>query len=81
MTLDLTQPVWLYDDRSMTDDILPMTGVLWQGRIDGADYAVIYSTALDKTIEQPLLCALADGQILNSDYDSWYATNDISKLG
>ena len=72
MALDLSKPVWFYDDRAKSDDILELDKILWQ------DETFILCRV--KGIDEPCLYDFKNGKMLNGDYFSWIATNDISWL-
>lgn len=89
--LDLTKPVWFYDDRSKDDDVLELKAVLWQNGVYVLCQIIIrqydessvgppfdFSTWSTREHTEPILIKLDDGRVCNSDYDSWYATNDMS---
>lgn len=87
-SLRLDQPVWFADDRRKTDDLLKLTRVLWQND-DGYVLCEVVLHIYDdqhpldptlwrtKAFAEPILLDQL-GNVLNQDYWSYDATNDIS---
>ncbi len=102
--IDLTKPIWFYDDRSKDDSVLELQEILWQNegfvlcrvvcrclptsdcadktesfeQLSAAEKAFFDFSTWDSEPVDPILFKLDGGVVLNSDYDSWYATNDMS---
>ena len=57
------------DDRSKDDRILLLSTILWSDNR--------YTLCEVERASEPLLVSMENGRVLNSNYDSWYATDNI----
>lgn len=73
--IDTTQVVYFYDDRNKYDYMFKLKEVLFQD----ADNCYCVAVCTDETnpFEEKILFNLKDGTVETSEYDSWYATNDV----
>jgi hypothetical protein len=69
-------PIYFYDDRNKYDYMLKADeNILYN---DG-DIAIVMAmpTNPEYDAQEKIIFNLADGSVVNSEYDSWYATNDV----
>lgn len=82
--LDPNQDVWFYDDRAKTRDLLRAVETLWSDgthvlfRVEKAFSDSDFAFNLVEAGGQPMLVEIEGGDVLNEDFGSWIATNDIS---
>jgi len=84
--IDITKDTWFFDDRAKSRDLLKVDAVLWSDHAHAlcrvvkvrSDSSRAFNLAANEF--EPFLVELGDGEVLNSQFDSWYATNDISTL-
>lgn len=86
--IELDKPIWLFDDRSKSDNIMEVKEVLWKNeayvlcRVVLREFADEHGLDLAKwtaeDFEEPILFDINSGSVQNTNYDSWFATNDIS---
>jgi hypothetical protein len=74
--IDCSLPIYFYDDRDKYDSMMKLTQVLYQ---DEETCVCIASWTAPHLIPYTtkLMFNIADGQVVNGDYDSWIATNDV----
>lgn len=75
--IDITQPVFFYDDRSKTDMLVSMDVVLFHG--DKFVLCTIKEHIWEEpedNYDEPLLFNIETGDVLNGNYDSWCASNE-----
>lgn len=75
-SVDPSKPMYFYDDRNKYDYMFKAVGeVLY--RDDEIAIIMAQSTDLEYNLTEKLIFNLKDGTVVNSDYYSWYATNDL----
>jgi|ERR1017187_5064411 hypothetical protein len=82
--IDITKPVFFYDDRGRNDILMEIDKVLFHNEIHvlcTVKEAVCYDDEEAKEAvcyddEEAILFLIDSGKVLNSNYDSWYAQND-----
>jgi len=74
--INIADPVYFYDDRSKYDFMFKLSTVLYAD--DGVCLCAAKCT--DESLRVPdekILFDVTNGKVLVSEYDSWYATNDV----
>jgi|SRR5476651_1535811 len=75
--INCSLPIYFYDDRNKYDSMMKLTQVLYQDE----DTCVCIANWTAPHIAEyttKLMFNIADGQVINSDYNSWIATNDVA---
>jgi hypothetical protein len=74
--IDLSQDMYFYDDRNKYDYMYRLVKILYSD--DTVALCEVSCTLLGEGIpDEKFLIKIANGEVINSDYYSWYATNDL----
>ena len=65
--IDITQPIFIYDDRGKEPDDITIDNIMFQT----GDFILCKAEAVDEL----LLINIKTERVLNAEYWSWYATN------
>lgn len=67
--IDITQPMFIYDDRSKVLDNITIDGVMFRT----GDFILCHSE--NEYVDQPLLINIKTERVMNDDYWSWIVSN------
>lgn len=67
--IDITQPMFIYDDRSKVLDNITIDRVMFQT----GDFILCHSE--DEEVDQPLLINTKTERVMNDDFWSWIVSN------
>ena len=72
--IDLTKPVFCYDDRSKCVDTVHLQNLLYVYD----DFCLCTMKWSDESVvDEPILFKITSGEVLNAEFMYWFATNEL----